>query len=472
MRRKSVLCVLVAIMSLWACNEENSEISAELFGDDIPLVSNVGSSIDTRYSLSDSQSKTDNLSTAFLGTINDYDFGYTSAACAMQLRISTDVYVEKPASADEFAIDSVCLDIKFDLKISMYDSIGYKTKTLPLQNVKVFSLLKSISDKKSFVDVDDSYFKSIGNGSFNYTKPDTVTYKMRYHGGEGNSSFKEEGYMRMKLDKSYGEELLGGDRGDYVNQEAFINKFHGIAIAPQSNNSGEGLFNFNPKTTIITVHYRKGISGKQDTLFVPFYVNTNSVKIAKYAHSHKAEIVESIKLENQNKQASRLYVQGGSGLKAMIHFPQALIDTSFIAEGSTKKALRDINKAEIVLPIITPKNLKGEEIKNKYLNIPEKLVMVGFNKDNEIVALTDYMSNKAFFNGFYNIDKKEYRFNIANLLQYMIDNTEKNFYEITKIDISKGFAIYPDNRRANPRRVILDGESIKFNITYTDLKNK
>jgi len=467
MRRRCVLLV-VALMSLWACNKENSELAKDLLKNDLAKVINVDPTLISISGITelDNNANTNKLDSAFVGTKEDHLFGTTSSACAMQLRIIGNSFVKREAG-DNLEIDSVCMSIKFDLKRSVYDSLKFKEDLLPKQKVKIFSIAKDITAITKSSELDEAVVgDNIVEGDIaelDYNSSTDVTHKSRYYNKDANSDgeFEVNGVMRINLKKAFGEELLSLDSLDCVSQEAFLKKINGIIISPESNATGDGLFSFDPTSTLVTVHYRKGPENEQDTLLVPFIVTSNSNVVSKFEHNHSAVINSAI---NDNL-TEKLYVQGAAGLKANIKLPQGLIDTTF------NKPKRVINKAELEIKVseINYLDSEGNELDPKITHMPTSLVMMGYDSEGKIVTLPDYVVSRALAGGRYNDEDKSYIFNIVYLLQGIAaskDNAE--FLSTTKIDLSKGFAIYPDYRRNNPRRVVLDGESIKFNITYTD----
>jgi len=466
-------------MSLWACNKENSELAKDLLKNDLAKVITVSPISIFGTTELDSEANTNKLDSAFVGTIEDHLFGTTSSACAMQLRIIGNSFVKREAG-DNLEIDSVCMSIKFDLKRSVYDSLKFKEDLLPKQKVKIFSIAKDITAITKSSELDESVVgDNIVEGDIaelDYSTPTDVTHKSRYHNKDANSNgeFDVKGVMRINLKKVFGEKLLSLDSLDCISQEAFLKKINGIIISPESNTTGDGLFSFDPTSTLVTVHYRKGPVNEQDTLLVPFIVTSNSNVIAKFEHNHSAVINSAI----TDNTTDKLYVQGAAGLKANIMLPQYLYDESVaIPEGIEEssrminKPKRIINKAELEIKVseINYLDSEGNELDPKIVHIPASLVMMGYDSEGKIVTLPDYVVSRALAGGRYNKEDKSYIFNIVYLLQGIAaskDNAE--FLSTTKIDLSKGFAIYPDYRRNNPRRVVLDGESINFNITYTD----
>lgn len=455
MRRRCVLLV-VAVMSLWAC-DRNTEFAKDLLKKDLVKVINKDPISIIGYTEYDTNANTNKVDSAYLGNIYNDIFGKTSAGCAMQLRVvSPDAYVEKD---NNFQIDSVWMVMKVDLKTSIYDSLTYKKGKVPSQKVKVFSLNNNISSMtKSSEIVGDIIGDNIVENEvavLDYNTPVKAIQKIRYYDKTKNSNndLTLDKVIKIKLKNSFGAKLLSGAKSDYENQAAFLKKFFGIVISPDYAERGDGLYKFKPSSTVITVHYSKGPAGKRDTLLVPFVVTGNSVMISKYNYVHSSEIKTAV----ENKFSDKLYIQGGSGLKSMIKLPHELFDTN------TGKPNRYFNKAALELKVIL-----GSE-NPKVSHLPKKLTMVAFNSEGTPLLIKDNIVKASFFDGSYNSKEKKYVLNMAYFMQEVANSANlAKFYEKTKIDLSKGFAIYVDNRRSDPRSVVIDGKSLKFTIIYTD----
>jgi len=406
----------------------------------------------------DSESATDNITTAFLGIHNDPIFGKTSAACAFELRTPLSWQFK---DVSDIVIDSVDFHLSYSRKSSMYDTI---TK----QKINVYRLDKSLVSPdgnvlKKFSDLGDSYKGDLLASKYiNHQSIDTTIIKTKDADGTITKiDTLTSGTIKFKFNNpsTFGRPFVE-NTNIYTSQESFLEFFKGIYVEAEDSPNNGGLFAFNliSERSLRIWYHLKSEEGELDDYgnkkkyYFWFNVNKNSRRLSNFTHTHEDNVVGS---------TDKIYVQGAAGLRANLK----VNNFDEIAAWAGLKD-KEINRAEMVFKL-------DESVDTDKFPVPEKLVMVGFNKDNEIVALTDYYVANNFLNGFYNKDKKEYRFNIAYLLQTLVnlknDDSENGFYGYTKIDLSKGFAIYPDNRRENPRRVILDGKSIKLNMTYTEL---
>lgn len=456
-------------MSLFSCKDNNSEIAKDILKDDkSKILTNGDKDFDKDFDLTltgvtetDETSNTNNVLTGFIGELKDSNFGISYASCFSQLRIPNNVYIK---DVNKVIIDSVCFDFKVKLKSSLYDSLTYEKGKLN-RKIKIFSLKKDIAKIKRSSELDDTFYdasKPVCDTVIDLRKLDTISYRMKYFDKSKNKTFTYMGYARIKLDNQYGKDLLSGAEGDYANQEAFLKKYFGLVIkSEESADDVDGLFALYANASILTVHYKqKNSEGKQDTLFSPFMVNSNSMIINKFKHVHTNTIQEAI----ANHSTDKLYVEGGGGLKTILKFPEAKLNKLYFSKDREERGSYIINKAQIEIPVVYP---DGVDVRLSHL--PIHMVLLGYNTKNEIVPLIDYSTNRSFFDG--ELDEKNmvYRFNIARLIQQVIRYKKDDFQELYKIDLSKGLMLVPNNRRISPSRVMLDGKNINLKVTYTKL---
>jgi hypothetical protein len=454
MRRRCVILVLLAVFSLLSCNEENSQIAEDLYSKDI-----VDVKPDNIFELNaivelDDLAVTDDVYTAFIGTYNDPIFGKISAGTAFELRTSSEWKFDK-----EIVIDSVSMHLGFDLKSSMYD-------TLTKQNVNIYRLNKSLKGIKRFSDLGEDFKGQLlasklvssqtVDTTFNITRDSEGVITKRDTLVNGNIKFKFEDAFA----KTFAEEFIS-DPSIYSSQDRFNEFFKGLYVESDgvltSGNGGLLAFNLTGGKTLMNIYYHfKDDENDSEGVIISdpkayafgFYVNKSSQRINTFKHTPKPSIVGS---------SESIYLLGGAGLKANVNFNEIVS----IKEWTGKKN-RLINNADLVFKI-------DEVVDMDKVPLPKKLILAAYNKDGDLVALPGYSVSRAFYGGALDLENSEYKFNIAFLIQEIVNYSEEEFYELTKIDLSKGLALYPENRRESPRRVILDGESIKLNITYTEL---
>ncbi|MGB5990406.1 MAG: DUF4270 family protein [Marinifilaceae bacterium] len=470
MRKRCVLLVLLSIVLLWSCKEENSQIAEGLFESDKAIVvPDVAFDVNGMVE-SDANAVTNNITTGFVGTYNDPVIGKISSAVAFEFRTQQEWKFD---NTDDVIVDSVCVHIDFKIKNSLYD-------TITSQKVNLYRLKTSLRDVKRSVDLIGSKdapisfkgdlwaTKEINNKSFDITNT-----KRDDTGKLVSIDVKKHDYISFKLNesavKTIQKEFISNS-DIYFSQDNFTNFFKGIYLESDgiiSKNNG-GLFAFNIPTpkTIFVIYYRlksesedkdgNKLSKNYKVYKFGFKANSNSNRLNIFRHNINNGIIGSKK---------PLYILGGAGLRAHLTIDE-LDEKGWLDNKSWfSKKDRFINKAEISLKL-DPNTVLSDTI------IPSSLIMVAFNKKGDIVSIPGFIAesnNKPFLDGYYYKKTKEYKFNIAFLLQNIANYSEVEFYKNTMIDLSKGFAVYPAHRREDPRRVILDGESIKLNVTYTKL---
>jgi hypothetical protein len=469
MRKRCVLLVLLAIVSLWSCKEENSQIAEGLFESDKAIVvPDVAFDVNGIVE-SDANAVTNNVTTGFVGTYNDPVIGKISSAFAFEFR----TYKEwKFDNTDDVIVDSVCVYLGLDINNSLYD-------TITNQKINLYRLKSSLRDVKRSADLigtndapisfkgDLWATKEINNKSF-----DVTNTKRDDTGKLVKGDTVKHPYVKFKLNdaavQTIQKEFISNS-DIYFSQDNFTKFFKGVYLESdgQVNKNNGGLFAFNiPTVSRFFIYYRlksesedkdgKKLSTNYNVYNVVFSANGNSNRLNIFKHHINNGIVGSKK---------PLYVLGGAGLRAHLTIDELDEKGWLDNKGWFSKKDRFINKAEISLKL-DPNTVLSDTI------IPSSLIMVAFNKKGDIVSIPGFIAkpnNPPFLNGYYYKKTKEYKFNIAYLLQYISNYSKDEFYKNTMIDLSKGFAVYPAHRREDPRRVILDGESIKLNVTYTKL---
>lgn len=461
------MLVLLTIVSLWSCKEENSQIAEGLFeGDKAEFVP--GLSFDVRGIVeADADAVTNNVVTGFAGTYNDPIVGKISSAFAFEFQIEKE---EKFNNIDDVIVDSVCIHVGLDLNNSLYD-------TITNQKINLYRLKSSLKNVKRSVDLvgttsspldfkgDLWATKEISNKSFDITN----TKRDEETGELVKSDTVKHPYVKFKLNnsavKTFQDEFISNS-GIYSSQNAFNDFFKGIYIESdgQVKTGNGGLYGFNIRssnTTRLVIYYRLKSESEDENGNIPNRKYTSyTVFFKASASSNRLNIFKHESKDNILDSSNPLYILGGAGLRANLSLPK-------LEEILSWHGKRDmfINKAEISLKL-DPNTVLTDTI------IPSQLILVAFNNDGDIVSIPGFYpapNEKPFLDGYYYKQTKEYKFNIAKLLQNIVNYNKDKFYENTNIDLSKGFAVYPANRRENPRRVILDGESIKLKVTYTKL---
>lgn len=464
------MLVLLAIVSLWSCKEENSQIAEGLFeSDKATVVPDVAFDVNGIVE-SDANAVTNNVTTGFVGTYNDPVIGKISSAFAFEFRTHTEWKFD---NTDDVIVDSVCVHIDFEIKNSLYD-------TITSQKINLFRLKSSLRDVKRSTDLIGTMDAPINfKGDLWATKEinneslDITNTKRDDKGEIVKGETVKHPHVKFKLNdaavQTIQKEFISNS-DIYFSQDNFTNFFKGIYLESDGivSKKNGGLFAFNIPTTKtrFVIYYRlksesedkdgNKLSNNYKVYKFGFRANSNSNRLNIFRHNINNGIIGSKK---------PLYILGGSGLRAHLTIDELDEKGWLDQKGWFSKKDRFINKAEISFKL-DPNTVLVDTI------IPTSLIMVAFNKKGDIVSIPGFIAkpnSKPFLDGSYYKKTKEYKFNIAFLLQNIANYSKDEFYKNTMIDLSKGFAVYPSFRRGNPRRVILDGESIKLNVTYTKL---
>jgi hypothetical protein len=154
--------------------------------------------------------------------------------------------------------------------------------------------------------------------------------------------------MRIKLNNSLGQKLVDIDSNAYKKDADFRAIFRGLAVVPDTNNSGNGLAYFNlgdlTRSKLI-VYYRVGRTGKIDTTYAEF--NHDTIGQANLIRRKPAGNYAAF-LNNGNPTDDQLYIQATPGAFASLKIP-----------GLSTLSNRVIHRAELrVTRLVTPSDSK------------------------------------------------------------------------------------------------------------------
>jgi len=237
--------------------------------------------------------------------------------------------------------------------------------------------------------------------------------------------------LKIKLTDSLGQKILNYGNEALIDNEVFLQNFHGLAIAAQAQNT---ILYLNPAGTnsYFTVYYHNDNSGA-DTLSLDFELAGDAARINIFNEKNENSIIDD---------QSRIYIQSMAGYKAKI-----LINNI----DSIKSLLyrKVINKVVISFDI--------EPGTQSDYEAHQKLVLVRVTSDGDNVFLSDFtIEGEAYFGG--NLENDGYEFNITRYFFQLLNNESytNNLY------------LLPAGASVNANRTILSNE-IKLQIYYSKL---
>ncbi len=430
---------LVGCLALFACKREPNTIGANLIGSS----NNLGLVFDTTvnmvaYTVKMDSIETKNFSVYGLGKINDPDMGITRSDLVFQYNLPNNSFTWGGTTN----FDSLVLQLRFADLNAFYGDLNQ------VHTLKVYELNEDLS-------IDSSYYHSrkyvinnteIGSwtGKFNLT--DTTTIKL------GSQTFYLPPHIRIQMSNTFAQKLIQAEAaGSFTSTTNFKKAFKGFVVIDETdlatNKGGIAYIRLNSNVSALTAYYK-------DSLEADFPIIGGS-EVAANAISHVASPLNLLQESFAGSHRDSLAVQSLFGTKIRIELPD------LINKFGDKKIA--INGAEMVFTVL------GD---NGGFQLPERLQLVASDTLGYNIFTKDLAYESAAYYGGGLYAGKEYRFNIARHMQYLLDEykTGKDIHKLTGL-----FLFIPVNNPFTAARIMLDGKKdsgkIKLKLTYTVLKD-
>jgi hypothetical protein len=379
-----------------------------------------------------------------LGSMNDPEFGKTTAAPVMQFSL--------PISGSTFdisnaTIDSVVLQIKYVSASSYYGNINTQ------QRVNVYELTENLTTDSSYASNRTFAFDAnnpIGSweGKFNQMG-DSVKYT--YAG----ASVSLPPHLRIKLDNSSFVQKFKDAKnlGALTDNNRFHSFFKGLIVLPETTPlaSGDGALayvqlrngsDFSNITTSVVVYY----DGSQKIEF-PIYTD-NNVKAETVSHDFAVTIPIQPLVGGTHQDIN--YIQSLGGLKTRILIPNLFdyVQNKNIAITDAQLVITTLSGKDAA-PYSVPASMRLDESDSLGLNYySSDLLLEGSN----------------YYGGTYNSSTQQYSFKILHYIQYLLKE-----YKQHQLNYNYGLNLYIQPNPASASRVILDTSpgKIKLKLSYT-----
>ena len=440
----SLTIALVAL--LWTACNKPTPFGAELLDDQVANYA-FTDTLSVRYTIQreDSVITSSTASHYLCGELNDPVFGKSRAELFTLLRLAN---LDPGFDSTTMTVDSIVLFMR-------YSSLGVYGDTLQRQTLRVLRLTSPIQYTKNYYS-DDSLPAGAEIGRVDDFLPRPRTADNLF------VATSTAPYLRVKLDNSFGRELLHMDSTKTASDTAFWRLLRGLKIVTSAAGATPGaMLAFNLEDvnySRVRLYYTKA----QDTIpktYDYFFVGVK--KFARYTHDY-AGTPAGQKIGQVSDDL--LYVQGMQGLRLQLEFP-------------TANALNDliVNKAELELTAAT---LPGD-----VLFPAEQLVLTQVQGDSTSVFTSDvlYSLGPSFSEGFTRfggypesvlvngLRVTRYRLSLSDVFQQIVDDDSSSDLKKRTLYLS----VYPQNRSG--QRAILYGPKsavfpAKLNLKYTRLQ--
>ena len=441
-----LLCASLGLMLGYNCSKP-TPFGADLLDDETADYSYMDSlTLECTLLLEDSLVTSDITSTAdymICGQLNDPIFGKAQSDIYSLLRLS-----DLGPNFKNGVVDSIILFLR-------YDAPGFYGDTLQPQTLRVHRLAQDALvrwDKVYYSTNSLETAEQIGELA-NFLPQPNVGLTLF-------DTVARAPYIRIPLDNTFGQELLGFDSLTLTSDTLFFQKVRGLRLSAESQGTPGALMAFdlnNSAFSRIRLYYKQDTSART---FDFFFLGGN--KFTHFSHDYTGSIVEPY----LNKKADdRMFVQGMGGLRMKVEIPYAhLLDD--IA----------INKAELEL---TTETLPND---NPLLRSASQLVFTESIGDTITTLTSDVLYSlgptlSSGFSGFggypltetdQGVSVERYRLTLTERFQRMVDNQSGDIKNQTLF-----FNVYPQSRSA--MRAIFYGPKsttfpAKLTLKYTKIR--
>lgn len=423
--RVLTLIFLIGLISFASCRKKPETIGSGLQPSSSLITVHFDSSQDVKgstYKITELAST--NLNFALLGNMNDPIFGVTNCDFYTQMSLTT----ESQTWGDNAVTDSISLFLTYN---------GYYGDTTEYLSVRVYELADTLySDSTYYSSMSVAYYPEIlGDMYFTprpLTAPDTIL---------------DRGVLRIPLNPSLGAKFIENENY-FESSTLFKQLFNGLYIECEQTNAEGAVcyFNLTHSYTCMRVYYHNST----DTLYYDFGITSSDVYFNHYEHDYTNSEITFYDTVSNNK----LYLQGASGSRAWIKFPN-IKEWADSLNGHVV-----INEAKLILTgAVTDTNL--------YIP-PASFLVAGANlTDTTGVVIPDQTISSAYYGGTYNAEDAQVWWRITEYVQAIVS---KGSYEDTD-----GLFVYVYNGNQYPYRWAFygpEGETpIRLEIVYSLLND-
>ncbi len=402
--------VIAVALLFSACKKEVNGLGSQLVvSDQLELLSFDDQPIKIAVVKEDSLT-TLNRQTVFVGSINDPDFGGTTASFYTELRM--------PSSEVTFGTmpqaDSMILSLEL---------AGYYGDTLSPLSISVMQMLEPIETTTTDSLDTQSSVNIYSNVDFDIDPQalGSLEFLFQNSGSTG---------LKMTLSNSFAQSFLDADPSNFSDNAAFQSFINGLYVTAV-NGTDQGLLlelDLLSASSKLSIYYH---NNEADSLSYDFQINSSADRMTRWAHDYSAtEIEEAINSED----ASRGYVQGSVGLRTYIDLPElsSLKDSNYV-----------FHSAELSIPYI-------ESETATIFSSPVQLGLAAVNSEGNLELLTEDQSiqGSAYFDGSRNELAQTYTFNIARYIHKVVEEGYTN-----------RLALYVPYSVSQPERVIINNDS-------------
>ena len=325
--------------------------------------------------------KTDELSLAVLGRLEDPELGSTECQIFTQFKLSA----LDPGFPSQMEIDSVVL------------ALAYNTTFYGEPNRQQLSVHPLTAD----LYLDSNYY---ANSLVSYSPESWIQPGFDYLNIDPNQDAIVAGdttfpQLRIRLKNEVGTFLTQPtDVSVFSSQDNFQNYFKGVCITAKARMDAVMRYDLVDPGTKLTVYYRDLSGTTPDTLLYDFVVGSDCARYNRFKQNYVGTALERIAQQPLNG-SQQFYIQSGGGLKAKIDFPTI----QNLAAGN-----KVIAQAELQIPV---------DLDSRYTPF-DQLFLRYINEDGIEKILPDESAQSI--GGFLNTTTQKYSFVITRYIQSVL----------------------------------------------------
>lgn len=399
---KVFLLVTLGILS-FSCSKTTQSIGNGLISDDDLIGVRFTDTIAIEcHSVTIDSIATKNMTSILLGSMMDPVMGRTDANILTQLRLSStnQQFGEQPV------IDSVVLQLAYN---------GYYGDTTTLQTIHVYELADSLYRDSVYYQFSDVACQptDLANGFQFRPRPKTAGMVL------GTDTLTNP-VVRIPLDNSFGERLIGLDTTAYSTPEIFKQYIYGLKICCESVSADGAICSFYPTSNTITTLqlYYHETPDAETRMRYNYYITSSDIYFNQYLHDYAAgspEFVQQVVEGDTTLGQEVLYLQSMGGVRAIVRFPNLptwrdSLDANHIV----------INEAKLILPTssLVPDSSIYHDISS--------LALLNIGENGVTSVLPDYFEGTNYYGGNYSAANRSVTFRISEHLQRILKGKQSN----------------------------------------------
>jgi hypothetical protein len=387
----------------------------------------------TAFSVREDSVRTNTLSYALIGSMNDPVFGRTTADWFSQIRLS-----KEPTNFGRNAV--------FDSAFLLLPYNGSYGDTLSNMTIRVFELTDDILDSvHQYSNNTIGYDLSHPLGEFTFTP---LPHDSAFFNGE-----KQAPILRIPLNSRFGDKAMLTDTSLLSTNASFIGQFKGIAIiAEPQQATGKGAIirmTISAGYSKVDMYYHNST----DTSIYSFGINSDCKRFGHYEHEDYSGAAPMLTQQIAGDSAlgeQFLFLQAMGGVRVKLRFPN--LKSWF----DSQKVI--INDAQLIFTNASSSNT---------FSPPAAISLYPIADDGTLYPyqLPDADEGSSYFDGTYNSTAGTYRFRLSHYVQQIMNGNQSD----------NGLFLVIPGSSLSANRLVLNGtgspsSGLKLYIKYTIVK--